>query len=218
MTSRIRTHKQSLALLAGLVLLIWSAVFVSTYRYPFFWDDYHCIRHYSAQELFSTFHGWDDPDKIETPALRPVVAARNALHLQPERDVVVDGHVREERVLLEDHVHGPAIRWNPGHVVPFQDDAAGVRQLEARDHPKRRRLAAPARPEQREELALTDLERHVVNRSMRAEALADADEADRRARQLLRHPPASLLRSRPGLQPGGVGSGTMMAHSTEGGS
>ncbi len=74
MTGRIRTSKQSLALLAGLVLLIWSAVFVSTYRYPFFWDDYHCIRHYSAQELFSTFHGWDDPDKIETPALRPMVA------------------------------------------------------------------------------------------------------------------------------------------------
>jgi hypothetical protein len=63
-----------LALLAGLMLLIWSAVFASTYRYPFFWDDFHCIRQYSGQELLSTFHGWDDPDKIETPALRPAVA------------------------------------------------------------------------------------------------------------------------------------------------
>jgi hypothetical protein len=63
-----------LALLAGLILLLWSAVFASTYRYPFFWDDFHCIRPYSGQELLSTFHGWDDPDKIETPALRPVVA------------------------------------------------------------------------------------------------------------------------------------------------
>jgi hypothetical protein len=70
----MRPRKRTLALLAGLLLLIWSAVFASTYRYPFFWDDFHCIRQYSGQELLSTFHGWDDPDKIETPALRPVVA------------------------------------------------------------------------------------------------------------------------------------------------
>jgi hypothetical protein len=73
-TARMRPRKRTLALLAALVLLIWSAVLYRTYRYPFFWDDYHCIRQYSAQELLSTFHGWDDPDKIETPALRPIVA------------------------------------------------------------------------------------------------------------------------------------------------
>lgn len=56
-------------LLAAFLLLIWAAVFASTYRYPFFWDDYPCIRHYSGQELVSTFHGWDGPDRIETPAL-----------------------------------------------------------------------------------------------------------------------------------------------------
>jgi hypothetical protein len=67
-------RKRTLALLAGLLLLIWSAVFASTYRYPFFWDDFHCIRQYSGQELLATFHGWDDPDKVETPALRPIVA------------------------------------------------------------------------------------------------------------------------------------------------
>jgi len=60
--------------MAFLVLAIWSAVFASHYRNPFFWDDYHCIRPYSAHELLSTFHGWDDPDKVETPALRPVAA------------------------------------------------------------------------------------------------------------------------------------------------
>src|SRR5712664_2320347 len=70
----MRPRKRTLALLAGLILLIWSAVFASTYRYPFFWDDFHCIRRYSGQELLSTFHGWDDPDKIETPALRPMAA------------------------------------------------------------------------------------------------------------------------------------------------
>jgi hypothetical protein len=60
-----------LILFAGLLLLGWSALFAYTYRSPFHFDDYHFIRHYSWDELISTFHGWNDPDKIETPALRP---------------------------------------------------------------------------------------------------------------------------------------------------
>jgi len=64
-------HVLRLILFAGLLLLGWSALFASTYRSPFHFDDYHFIRHYSWHELSSTFHGWNDPDKIETPALRP---------------------------------------------------------------------------------------------------------------------------------------------------
>ena len=63
-----------LAALAGGLLLIWSGLFLSTYHYPFYWDDFHQIRPYSWNELLSTLHGWSDPDKIETPALRPSVA------------------------------------------------------------------------------------------------------------------------------------------------
>ena len=55
-----------------ILLLIWSALFASTFRYPFFWDDFHLIRPYSASELQSVFHGVVDPDKIETPGLRPI--------------------------------------------------------------------------------------------------------------------------------------------------
>jgi len=57
--------------LVGLLLLIWSVLFASTFRYPFFWDDYHLIRHYSGAEIRSAFHAEPDPDKIETPGLRP---------------------------------------------------------------------------------------------------------------------------------------------------
>src|SRR5262249_37419179 len=62
---------------------------------------------------------------------------------------------------------------------PAEQDAAAVGQLEARDHAKARRLAAAARPEQGEELALGDLERHVVDRAVAAEVLGDALEGDR---------------------------------------
>jgi hypothetical protein len=61
-----------LALLAALTIGGWSLLFPSTYDYSFFWDDFHFIRCYSGPELLSTFHGPNDPDGIETPALRPV--------------------------------------------------------------------------------------------------------------------------------------------------
>ena len=63
--------------------------------------------------------------------------------------------------------------------APSQKETTGVRRLESRDHPQRRRLAAAARSEQREELALDDLERDVVHRKRAAEALADARKRNR---------------------------------------
>ncbi len=58
--------------LVGIPLLVWSVLFAPTFRYPFHWDDFHLIRPYSGSELLSVFHGVVDPDKIETPGLRPV--------------------------------------------------------------------------------------------------------------------------------------------------
>ena len=103
-----------------------------------------------------------------------VLASRDALHLEPEGDVVVNRHVGEERVLLKDHVHFAVIRRNRGHVFALQNDAAFVRHLEAGDHAEGRRLAAPARAEQREELALADRDRDVLHGSGFPETLADA--------------------------------------------
>jgi hypothetical protein len=58
--------------LAGLTMLCWSFMFAPTYTLAFYWDDLHFIRPYSLAELASTFHGPNDPDGIETVALRPV--------------------------------------------------------------------------------------------------------------------------------------------------
>jgi hypothetical protein len=102
----------------------------------------------------------DDAEHLLDATL--VLAARHALYLQPERDVVVDRHVREERVLLEHHVDRAAVREDRRHVVALEQDAPLVGDLEAGDHPQRRRLAAAARAEQREELAFADRERDVA--------------------------------------------------------
>lgn len=59
------------AALTAVLLLSWSTLFASTFRYPFFWDDFHLIRSYSGPEIRSALNAAADSDKIETPGLRP---------------------------------------------------------------------------------------------------------------------------------------------------
>ncbi len=91
----------------------------------------------------------------------------DALALEPERDVVLDRHVREERVALEHRVDVPLVRRQPDHVLIAQEDPPFGRLLEAPDHPERGRLAAPRRPEHREEGSARDLHRDPVDRDRR---------------------------------------------------
>lgn len=48
-------------------LLAWPSL-----HYPMVWDDLHLIRHFSAPEILSSFYGPWDPDRLETPGLRPL--------------------------------------------------------------------------------------------------------------------------------------------------
>src|SRR5262249_43757730 len=85
------------------------------------------------------------PDLEDLEHSASVLAPRDLLHLETERDVVVDRHVREEGVLLEHHVDRAAVREHRSDVLPLKDDHARVRGLEAGDHPERRGLPATAR-------------------------------------------------------------------------
>ena len=67
---------------------------------------------------------------------------------QPERDVVEDVEVGEERVALEDGVDLAAVRRGSGRVGAADKDLTLVRLLEAGDQPQRRGLAAARRAEQ----------------------------------------------------------------------
>ena len=81
------------------------------------------------------------------------VGLADPLVAQPERDVVRDRLVREERVALEDRVDAPLVRRRARHVDAVEQDRAGVGPLEPGDQAQRRRLAAARRAEHREELA-----------------------------------------------------------------
>ena len=53
-----------------------------------------------------------------------------------------------------------------------KQDAAAVELAKARDHAQQRGLAAAGRPEQREELAVANRDRHIVDRPHGAESCA----------------------------------------------
>ena len=82
---------------------------------------------------------------------------------QPERDVLVDVEVREERVALEDGVDRSSVGLGVGDVLAGQGDAARGGPLEPGHHPQGRRLAAARGAEQREERAARHVEVEVVH-------------------------------------------------------
>jgi hypothetical protein len=105
-------------------------------------------------------------------------------------DVAEHGLPWEQRELLE---HRAAVGTGPGDRLSLHTDAARRRCDEAADHVEQRRFTATGRPEDRNELALADPERYVVEREMAA-ALGglvdlrharDVDHPERRPGELL---------------------------------
>jgi hypothetical protein len=103
---------------------------------------------------------------------------RGLLVLEPEGDVLLDGEVREERVVLEDRVHVALVRRGLGHVDLVEEDLALGRALEARDHAQGGRFAAARWAEEREELARRHLQVDPGDGGELTEALHQVDELD----------------------------------------
>ena len=112
----------------------------------------------------------------------------DALDAQAVLDVLLHGHVREQRVVLEHGVDVALVGRARGDVAAVEQHAAARRALEAGDHAQAGRLARARRPEQREELAARDVEVDAVDGDERAEVLGHAVQPDahvtgRRARR-----------------------------------
>ena len=105
--------------------------------------------------------------------------------VEAEGDVVLDGEVREERVVLEYGVDRPSVRRTFRDVGPSEQDPSGRGLFEARDEAERRRLATARGAEQGEELTVVDLQGELLEGLDVAEALAQPLEDD------LAHPTAS---------------------------
>lgn len=86
----------------------------------------------------------------------PDLGLIGAARLQPERHVVLDPHMREQRVLLDDHPDAPPVRRYVGHVPFAEEHPPRRRPHEPGDGPQRGRLPGPGRSEQRHHLARLD--------------------------------------------------------------
>jgi hypothetical protein len=109
-------------------------------------------------------------------ALADVLAGQPFL-LQPERDVLLDRHVREQRVGLEHHVHRPLVGRHALHVLAVDEDAPVGRHLEPGEHAQECRLAAARAAQQAEDFAAVDVQRNIVDRDELSELLRDVVDA-----------------------------------------
>jgi hypothetical protein len=84
--------------------------------------------------------------------------------LQRERQVLRDGHVRVQRVVLEHHRDVAVLRIGVGDVTFADVDPPGIHRLQAGHHPQRCRLAAAGRPDEDQEFAIVDGQIQVIHR------------------------------------------------------
>ena len=92
---------------------------------------------------------------------------------QPVADVVADGHVREQRVVLENRVHVPVKRGDARDVLAVEKDAPRGRQFEAGDHAQHGGLARAGRAEHGKEFAIQDVQIDAIDGLDVAVALLD---------------------------------------------
>ncbi len=123
-----------------------------------------------------------EADEIEPPVDAPLPFG--PCHVaQPEGDVVRHGEMREQSVLLEDESDAPPLRVDSTrpvvHQRPSDADRAAIDTDESGDQSQQRRLPAPARAHESEQLLAGELHGDVVDRHRRPERLADSVERQR---------------------------------------
>ena len=104
----------------------------------------------------------------------------DAGHFESVPDVLRDGHVRKERVVLKDRVDWPFVGWTATHVVAMDEQSTRVRVFESADHPERRGFATSGWSEHRQKLTRLDGQREIINGEHIAIAFADAFQFDTR--------------------------------------
>ena len=88
---------------------------------------------------------------------------RRVPHAQAVGEVLRNGQMRIQRVVLEDHGDVAVARREVRDISVADRDRPARDLFEPRDHAEQRRLAAPGRPDQDEELAVRDVEAHAVD-------------------------------------------------------
>ncbi len=80
----------------------------------------------------------------------------HSCRVEREADVLADGHVRVDRVILEDVTDAAALRSQSRDVDPVEQDSPRLGPDEPGDEPEGRGLAAARRPHERHQLAVAN--------------------------------------------------------------
>jgi len=108
-------------------------------------------------------------------------AARLGADPQPKGNILEDGHVPEQGVVLEHEADPPAADGLAGHVLAVEKDRAvvgEVKRFQPGDDPQERRFPRARRPQQGDQLSVRDVQRHAVQREEVAKTLADVADLD----------------------------------------
>ena len=107
------------------------------------------------------------------------IGLRRAAIDQAEGHVLVDGHVRVERVVLEHHGDVAVLGLDLVDDAPVDRDRPAADVLEAGDHAQERGLSAARRADQHHEFAMRDVERKRLQHLERAEGFRHLPKGDR---------------------------------------
>ena len=98
--------------------------------------------------------------------------------LEAVADIVLDIQMREDRIVLKDHIGRPLVGRQVDGRMAVDADVPGCRGVEAGDRAQKGGLAAAGWSEQREEFAGGNVEADIVERAIDAVIAADVIDLD----------------------------------------
>ena len=102
------------------------------------------------------------------------------LHAQTEGNVLLDGHVGEQRVALEHHADPAFLRAQRHDVDAIEQDLAAIHRRQPGDTTQQRGLAATGRADEHQEAAFLDGEVDALQHLRRAEPLHETIDFEKR--------------------------------------
>src|SRR5579883_2675582 len=109
---------------------------------------------------------------------------RKPAQFQRKRHVVVDAHVRIERIVLEHHRNVAPRRRHAIDALGADEDLARGDRLQARDDAQQCRLAAAGGADEHDELVIGNLQIEIADHGVVAVTLDEVADRDRRHRKL----------------------------------
>ena len=127
------------------------------------------LRRITVAEGSELHHFQELHDLLPDDVFRRTLPARQ--HGKPKSDIIGNGQVLEERVMLEDKADMARTHGDIGHIAAIQDDAPAVRRFQPGNQAQQGRLAAAGRAQERRHFARLNAQIRGQERRKLAETL-----------------------------------------------